>query len=201
MSLLKTSLFSFIGILTLCATPMFGQLQANDSQEPAVTAEIAADCTIFATFTDPEEFAKNMADPAKFMQLFVLMNNPQTAQTLMNCSTDSSQWNTWMASMSDPNKMMNAMTLFMNPQVYMNWMAASMNPQTYQPMFAYMNPAFYMQWMTAASNPAFYQPMYKMMDPKWQQESTAWMMDPKNYQQMFEAMTKFPVVADATVTK
>lgn len=194
MTLSKTSLFAFIGILTLCVTPMFSALEANDQE--AATTEYAEACT---TFSDPEVFANTMADPNKFMQLVAQMSNPQTAQALMECSSNPQQWNTWMASMSNPTKMMNAAAMFMNPQVYMNWMTASMNPQTYQAaMNTYMNPALYMQWMTAAANPAFYQPMYKMMDTNWQQQSATSMMDPKNYQQMFAAMMPAPVVADAS---
>lgn len=200
MSLSKASLFSFIGILTLCVTPMFGDLEANDTE--STTAISTVDCSTLEAFTDPEVMATTMADPTKFMAFVAQMNSPQTAQAMMECSTDPKQWNHWMASMSNPNKMMNATTMFMNPQIYMNWMTASMNPQTYQAaMNTYMNPALYMQWMTAGSNPAYFQSMFKMMDPNWQQQSTAWMMDPKNYQQMFNAMTTAPVVADATVTQ
>ena len=197
MSLSRNSLFTFIGILTLCATPMFADLQANDAE--ATGAEYTADCTGLQAFSDPEVMANTMADPNKFMELVVLMGKPETAQAMMECSTDPQQWNTWMAGMSNPTKMMNAFAVFMNPQMYMNWMAASMNPQTYQAaMNTYMNPALYMQWMTATSNPAYYQSMYKFMDPKWQQQSTAWMMDPNNYQQMFTAMTQIPAGTTAT---
>ena len=199
MSLSKNSLFTFIGILTLCTTPMFATLEASDTETTAT--EYTADCASLAAFYDAEVMAMNMADPNKFMLFVAQMSKPETTQAFMDCSTNPEQWNTWMASMSNPTKMMNAFAMFMNPQVYMNWMAASMNPQTYQvAMNTYMNPALYMQWMTAASNPAYYQSMYKMMDPKWQQQSTAWMMNPNNYQQMFTAMTA-PVVADTTVTQ
>ena len=170
MSLTKTSLFTFIGILTLCVTPMFGDLEANDKEISAT--DYSEQCSTLGAFSDPEVMANTMADPNKFMQLIAQMSNPQTAQALMECSTNPQEWNTWMANMSNPTKMMNAAALFMNPQVYMNWMTASMNPQFYQTaMNTYMNPALYMQWMTLAANPSFYQPMYKVMDPNWQQQS------------------------------
>ena len=147
-----------------------------------------------------ENMANTVADPAKFMQLITLMSNPQAAQSMMNCSTDTEQWNTWSKNLSNPTFKMNAAAVFMNPQVYMNWMNAMMNPQTFQTtMNAFMNPALYMQWMTAMSNPAYYQSMYKMMDPAWQQQSTAWMMNPASYQQMFDSFTAGTVVADASV--
>ena len=201
MKLSKTSLFSFIGILTLCATPMFGQLQASDSEAEATANSYNEECKYSAAFNDPEVMAQTMANPAKMMELFALMGNPQTAQMVMNCSTDPKTWTAWTTNYSNPTKLMNAFAAFMNPQLYMNWMTASMNPQTYQPAFGFMNPGIYMQWMTAAANPAFYQPMYKMADPKWQQESTAWMTNPNSFQKMFESMVQFPVVADATVTQ
>ncbi len=200
MKLTKITLAALFGALAICISPVFGELSEGDQQKDKAE-QYSSSCNIPAAFTDPEVMATTMSDPAKFVQLWTLMNNPQTTQALLQCSMDSEQWSVWMANFSNPTKMMNAMIPFMNPQTYTNWMTASMNPQTYQPMYAYMNPAFYTQWMTALMNPAFYQPMYQMMDPKWQQESTAWMMDPKNYQQMFEAMVQAPVVADATVTE
>ena len=124
------------------------------------------ECKYSAAFNDPEVMAQTMANPAKMMELFALMGNPQTAQMVMNCSTDPKTWTAWTTNYSNPTKLMNAFAAFMNPQLYMNWMTASMNPQTYQPVFGFMNPGIYMQWMTAAANPAFYQPMYKMADPK-----------------------------------
>ena len=200
MKLSTTTLAALFGAFALCISPMFVVLADSEEQEN-IQDTAATDCTMPAAFTDPEVMATTMADPAKFMELVALMNNPQTAQSMMQCSMDSEQWTAWMANMSNPTKMMNAMTPFMNPQMYMNWMTASMNPQTYQPMYAYMNPAFYMQWMTATMNPAFYQPMYKMMDPKWQQDSTAWMMDPTNIQKIFEGFYQPPVVAEATAAE
>ena len=199
MKLSNTSLWSVIGILTLCTTPLFSDLSASEEQ-PAATPEYVAttDCELPAVFSNAEEFSKVMADPAQFMQFMTLMSNPQTTQMLMNCSTDVEQLNAWMTNLGNPTYKMNAAAIFMNPQVYMNWMTAMMNPQTYMAMSNFMNPALYMQWMTAAANPAYYQPMYKMMDPKWQQESTAWMMDPNTYSQMMSSFTNGQFFADAT---
>ena len=173
----------------------------SDKEEDQEVA--SSDCTILAALTDPEMMAATMADPAKSMAFMTLMNSPQSAQAMMECSMDSNQWTGLMANMSNPAKMMNAMSQFMNPQMYMNWMTASMNPQTYQSsMNTFMNPAMYMQWMTASINPAFYQSsMNKTMDSKWQQESSAWMMNPNNFTQMFGSFFQAPVVADATDAK
>ena len=204
MNLSKTSLLSIVGILTICTTPIFSDLSANEeNQEQAteVTAEYTSECTMPEGFNNAEEMANIMADPTKFMQFVTLMSNPQTAQNLMNCSTDSEQWSTWTKNLGNPTYKMNAAAVFMNPQVYMNWMTAMMNPQFYQSMSTFMNPALYMQWMTAASNPAYYQSMYKMMDPKWYEQSTAWMMDPKNYEQMISSFTGNQFFADASTAK
>lgn len=197
MKLSKLAYSALAGLLVLCITPVFGELSKTDSS----AQDQASPCSVHAAFTDPEVMAATMADPVKFNEFMMAVNNPATSQALMNCSVDPKQWDTWVANFSSPVKLMKAMAQFMNPQVYMNWMTASMNPQTYQFMYAYMNPAFYTQWATASMNPQFYQPMYKPMDPKWQQESTAWMMNPNTYQNMFKSFyAPAPVVADASVT-
>ncbi len=193
----KLLLTALISAFLYSISPVFVALDAADSatqadestQYKGESAQYTAECTLPAEFVDPEAMAVTMANPAKFMELMALMGKPATAQALMNCSVDGKQWSTWMANMSDPNKMMNSMTAFMNPQMYLNWMTASMNPQTYQPMYSYMDPALYMQWMTASMNPQFYAaPMAKMMDPT-------------NFQQMFEAMAKAPSYAYNTTAQ
>ena len=198
MKLRNTSILSVIGILTLCTTPLFSDLSASEEKAAATNEVVTSECELPTVFSNAEEFAKVMADPAQFMQFMTLMSNPQTTQMLMNCSTDTEQLNAWMANLGDPSYKMNAAAIFMNPQVYMNWMTAMMNPQTYTAMANFMNPALYMQWMTAASNPAYYQPMYKMMDPQWQQESTAWMMNPNTFSQMMSSFTNGQFFADAS---
>ncbi len=157
----KASLLSIIGILTICTTPIFSDLSASEEKEATTTA-YTNECQLPEAFENTESMANAVADPAKFMQLVTLMSNPQAAQNLMNCSTDSAQWDTWMKNLSNPTFKMNAAAVFMNPSLYMNW-------------------------MTAMSNPAYYQSMNKMMDPKWQQQSSAWMMNPNSYQQMFNS--------------
>lgn len=201
MSISKTSLFTLIGILTVCTTLIFSDLSANDQESATTdtTTTNTTDCQIPEAFINAEAMANTVADPAKFMQLVALMSNPQIVQATMNCSTESEQWNTWMKNLGDSTYKMNAAAVFMNPQVYMNWMTAMMNPQTFMTtMNSFMNPALYMQWMTAMSNPAYYQPMTKMMDPKWQQQSSAWMMAPESYTQMFNSPTGEQVVADVS---
>jgi hypothetical protein len=169
----------------------------EDTEKEITTTQID-DCKMMA-YTDPQVMAAAMANPAKFMELMTLLNDPQTTQNMMDCSMETEQWNEIIANMTNPAKMMAASGQFMNPEMYMAWMTAMMNPAFYtQWMNVYMNPAFYTQWMNASMNPAFYQSMFKMMDPKWQQEATVWMMNPENYQKMFESMYNIaPVVADA----
>ncbi len=190
--------FALILLVGLSST-VFGE--ANDAAKEDI-AENATDC-IMKTYTDPQALAAAMANPTEFMQLITLMSYPQTAQHMMECGMDSTQWNEIIANMTNPASMMAASGQFMNPQMYMNWMTAMMNPAFYQSaMNTYMNPALYTQWMTASMNPAFYSAPMKMADPKWQQETTAWMMNPANFQKMFEGMyNTAPVVADATPAK
>jgi len=202
----KLALFSIIGILTICTTPIFSDASAEEeiavetTENTTANTTASTDCQLPEAFLNAENMANTVADPAKFMQLITLMSNPQSAQTMMNCSTESEQWAAWSKNLSDPTFKMNAAAVFMNPQVYMNWMTAMMNPQTFMStMNTFMNPALYMQWMTAMSNPAYYQPMTKVMDPKWQQQSTAWMMNPASYQQMFSSFMPGQVVAQTTV--
>ncbi len=196
MKLSKLTYAAIASLLALSITPVFGDLSKTDSSSQGQVSS----CTVHPAFTDPEIMAATMADPVKFNEFMMAINNPATTQAMMNCSMDPKQWSIWTANFSNPAKLMNAMAQFMNPQVYMNWMTASMNPQTYQFMYSYMNPAFYTQWMTAAMNPQFYQPVYSAMDPKWQQESTAWMFNPNSYTNMFKSFYA-PAVADASEIK
>lgn len=174
MKLSKTTLAAFICALLIGISSVAVVFAKSDKEKDQEVA--FSDCKL-EKYTDPEVMAVTMADPAKFMEMMMLMSNPQTAQSMLECGMDSNQWNDLMANMSNPTKMMNAMSQFMNPQMYMNWMTASMNPQTYQSsMNTFMNPAMYMQWMTASMNPMSFQPM-------------------------FGAMFQTPVVADATDAK
>ena len=196
----KYTIAALVAVLLIgLSTVVFGE--ANDSAKQDI-AENTSECKMKA-YTDPQALAAAMANPTEFMQLIALMSNPQTAQSMMECSMDTKQWNDLIANMTNPASMMAASGQFMNPQMYMNWMTAMMNPAFYQTaMNGYMNPALYMQWMTASMDPAFYSAPMKMADPKWQQEATAWMMNPANFQKMFEGMyNTAPVVADATSAK
>ena len=177
----KTTLFSVIGIITICTTPIFTDVSANETEE-AQTVVAASDCNLPAEFVNFENMSNSMADPVKFMQFMTLLSKPEIMQTMMDCSTDTKQWSQWSNNLMNPSYKLNGAEIFMNPQVYMNWMTAMMNPQTYQAaMTIFMNPALYTQWMTAMSKPAYYQDMFKMMDPKWQQDATVWMMKPSSY--------------------
>lgn len=161
MKLNKSTLTAFfaaflIGISSIAV--VFANSEKEEGQDVATS-----DCKL-EKYTDPEVMAATMTNPAEFIEMMMIMSNPQSAQNMMECSMNPAQWNVWMAKWSDPTKMMSLMTQFMNPQMYTNWMAASMNPQTYQPMYAFMNPALYMQWMTVAMNPESYTPMFGMMN-------------------------------------
>ena len=171
MKISKLAYSVLAGVLMLSIVPVFGEVSKNE--QPAVKEPVPS-CSVHAAFTDPAVMAATMADPAKFNEFMIAVNNPATAQALMNCSMDPKQWTAWAVNFSDPGKWMAIMTPFMNPQMYANWMTAAMNPQ-------------------------FYQPMYKAADPKWQQETAAWMMDPSVYTNMFSSFYP-PVVADASAS-
>ena len=87
-------------------------------------------------FTDMEVMAETMADPARFMQLMAVVNDPRTMHVMTKCATEPVMWDTWMAGMTDFNKMSRTMGHFMNPNMYFNWMMAPMNPAMYQPVGA-----------------------------------------------------------------
>ncbi len=195
----KYSLTAF-AVVTLASISTVVFSEADESVKDE-NVQASSECQMKA-YTDPEVMAATIADPTKFMELMMLMSNPQTSINMMNCGMDPNQWNEIIANMMDTTKMMNGMAQFMNPQMYMNWMTASMNPAYYTPLMnTYMNPAYYMQWMTVSMNPATYmQPMTQVMDPAWQQQSAAWMMNPATYQKMFESMYQnAPVVAEVDV--
>ena len=154
-------------------------------------------------FTDVEVMADTMANPQRFAQLMMVVNDPRTMHVMMKCAMEPVMWETWMRGLSDPTKMMNAAARFMNPMMYFNWAMAPMNPQMYAPMMAMMNPQYYMNWMTAMSNPAFYNPMTAMMDPNWYTHRMTWMMNPESYTPMFGMMGGMPMsyVADSATSK
>jgi len=139
-------------------------------------------------FTDMEVMAEHMADPAKFMQLMNVVNDPRTIHVMSKCATEPVMWNTWMSGMTDFNKMTRTMSHFMNPNMYMNWMMASMNPAMYQPMMKMADPNYYNSWMTAMTNPAFYEPMTAMANPDWYTPRLGWMTNPQSFEPMFKMM-------------
>ncbi len=149
-------------------------------------------------FTDIEVMADTMANPQKFAELMMVVNDPRTMHVMMKCSMEPVMWDTWMKGLSNPTKMMNAAARFMNPMVYFNWSMAPMNPQMYAPMMAMMNPQYYVNWTNAMANPAFYSPFTSMMNPNWYTKRMEWMMNPESYSPMFGIMGQMPYVADAS---
>lgn len=132
-----------LGAFLLGASTLIGVFAKSEKQQEQILA--SSSCNISAAFTNPEVMVAKMANPTEFMELITLMNDPKTAQEIMECSSNPEQWGNWVASMSNPTKMTNALTQFMNSQTYVNWMAASMNPQTYQPMYKMVDPSNYQQ--------------------------------------------------------
>jgi hypothetical protein len=135
------------------ARQYYGECAATDSSEfDAIRPQLRA-------FTDMEVMAETMADPAKFMQLMAVVNDPRSIHVMTKCATEPVMWDTWMSGMTDFNKMSRAMSHFMNPNMYMSWMMAPMNPAMYQPMMQMADPAYYTRWM-----PQSMQPMFNMMN-------------------------------------
>jgi len=154
-------------------------------------------------FTDMEVMAATMADPIAFSQLMTVVNDPRTIHVMTKCASEPVMWDTWMAGMTDFNKMSRTMGHFMNPNMYFNWMMAPMNPAMYQPMMQMMSPHYYSRWSNALMNPAFYQPMMSMADPGWYTPRINWMMNPHSMQPMFNMMSMGlvqPMQATAAVT-
>ena len=164
------------------AKQYYGQCSNTDSVEfDAIRPQLKA-------FTDMEVMAQTMADPAKFMNLMTVVNDPRTIHVMTRCATEPVMWDTWMSGMTDFDKMSRAMGYFMNPNMYMAWMMAPMNPATYQPMMQMADPQYYTRWMNAMMNPAFYQPMTSFADPNWYTPRINWMMNPQSMQPMFNMM-------------
>jgi hypothetical protein len=164
------------------AKQYYGQCAATDAAEfDAIRPQLKA-------FTDMEVMAETMADPARFMKLMTVVNDPRTIHVMTKCATEPVMWDTWMNGMTDFNKMSRAMGYFMNPNMYMSWMMAPMNPAMYQPMMQMADPAYYTRWMTAMANPVFYQPITSMFDPGWYTPRINWMMNPQSMQPMYNMM-------------
>ena len=164
------------------AKQYYGQCSNTDSVEfDSIRPQLSA-------FTDMEVMAQTMADPAKFMQLMAVVNDPRTIHVMAKCATEPVMWDTWMNGMTDFNKMSRAMAHFMNPNMYMAWMMAPMNPAMYQPMTQIADPQYYTRWMNAMANPAFYQPITSLADANWYTPRINWMMNPQSMQPMFNMM-------------
>ncbi|HEY5791094.1 MAG TPA: hypothetical protein VIX81_10745, partial [Gammaproteobacteria bacterium] len=119
-------------------------------------------------FTDMEEMADTVADPARFFQLVNVVNDPRTIHVMMKCGMEPVMWDTWVHGLSDYEKMARVMGRFMNPNVYMAWMMAPMNQQVWQPVTAMADPNRYLvTWPQGMMNPQFYQPFLAPMDPNW----------------------------------
>ena len=164
------------------ARQYYGQCAgADESRFDAIRPQLRA-------FTDMEVMAETMADPARFMQLMAVVNDPHTIHVMTKCATEPVMWDTWMRGMTDFNKMSRAMAQFANPNLYFAWMMAPMQPAMYQPMMQMAQPDYYNRWMTALGNPVFYQPLTSLADPNWYAPRIAWMMNPQSMQPMFELM-------------
>lgn len=190
----KTTIAVFLGAFLIAISSIAVVFAKSDNEEGE---EVASSDCLLEKYIDPVVFAEAMADPTKFMEMMMIISNPQSVPGMMECSMDPETWNKVMVNYSNPAAMSAMMGQFMNPQTYLKWMVASMNPMFYQPFYAYMNPAYYTQWMAVSMNPETYQPMYKMMDPKWQQESATAMMSPNFFEQMFVGF-QAPVVVETT---
>ena len=163
-------------------TQYYGQCANTDDQQlNAIRAQLIA-------FLDMEIMAKHLADPAKFIRLMNLVNDPRTIHVMSTCATEPVVWEAWMRGATDFEKMGRTMAIFMNPGLYMNWMNASMQPASYQPMMKMVEPGYYNGWMTAMSNPSFYEPATTFTDPQWYTPRMNWMMNPRSYQSLFDVM-------------
>ena len=175
------------------ARQYYGQCtNTEDAQFDAIRPYLTA-------FTDMEGMAQTMADPARLAQLMAVVNDPRTMHVMTKCATEPAMWDTWMAGMTDFNKMARTMGYFMNPNMYMNWMMAPMNPAMYQPVMQMGSADYYNRWMSAMMNPAFYQPVTSLADPDWYTPRINWMMNPQSMQPMFDMMNMSNYMAQPSV--
>ena len=164
------------------AQQYYGQCESADAtQFDSIRPQLMA-------FTDAELMAQTIADPAKFMQLMAVVNDPRTIHVMSKCATEPVMWDTWMRGLTDFGKHANAMAIFMNPNVYMNWMMAPMNPAVHQSMMQMMDPAALNRWMVASMNPVFYQPMFSFANPNWYTPRMQWMMNPNSFMPLMSTM-------------
>ncbi len=195
------------GLAAVSSVSVANQDQANAAEHKFELAKqyygecAATDASEFDTIRPQlKAFTETMADPAKFMKLMAVVNDPRTIHVMTKCATEPVMWDTWMSGMTDFNKMSRAMGYFMNPNMYMSWMMAPMNPAMYQPMMQMADPAYYTRWMNAMANPVFYQPITSLADPSWYTPRINWMMNPQSMQPMFNMMNMGNYMAPVPAT-
>ena len=147
-------------------------------------------------FTDVEVMTSMMADPVKTAKLMQIVSDPRTINIMMKCSTEPVMWDTWLAGLTDLNKMFRASLVFMNPMTYVNWMMAPLQPEIYASMFGMVSADNLGRWGTALVNPTFYQPIYEPLTSlDWYKPRVAWMVDPVSYAPLLNLLSLGDLVA------
>jgi len=128
-------------------------------------------------FTNGAIMTDMVTEPAEFARLMEAVAEPRSMQAMMACAPGPTVWDSWIASLSDPETMPEAASRIMNPAFFARWMMAPMDPEVQQTMARMMNPANAARWAGAISTPSFHAPMFRFMDPGFYTARMQWLSD------------------------
>lgn len=128
-------------------------------------------------FTNGAIMTDMVTEPAEFARLMEAAADPRSVQAMMACAPGPTVWDSWIASLSDPDTMSEAASRIMNPAFFARWMMAPMDPEVQQTMARMMNPTNAARWAGAISTPGFHAPMLRFMDPGFYTARMQWLSD------------------------
>lgn len=132
-------------------------------------------------FTNAAIMTDMVTEPAEFARLMEAAAEPRSMQAMMACAPGPTVWDSWIASLSDPDAMSQAVTRIMNPGFFARWMMAPMDPEVQQSMARMMNPANAAHWAAAIATPSFHAPMFRFMDPGFYTARMDWFTDARTF--------------------
>jgi hypothetical protein len=132
-------------------------------------------------FTNGAIMTDMVTQPAEFARLMEAAAEPCSMQAMMACAPGPTVWDSWIASLSDPDTMSQAASRIMNPEFFARWMMAPMDPEVQQSMARMTNPAGAARWVGAISRPGFHAPMLRFMDPGFYTARMQWLSDANTF--------------------
>jgi hypothetical protein len=144
-------------------------------------------------FTNGEIMADMLAEPAEFARLMEALIRPRNVGAMMSCAPAPVVWDSWIATLSNPEVMSAAASRFTHPGFFARWMMAPFDAEVQQSAARMMDPAGLARWSDALSRPGFYAPIMRFMDPGFYTARVQWLSDEKT----FKPFTSWLEPADA----